>query len=666
MNTRTRIFVFLLVLSMGVRSQNLKKIDSIQNVLKKDLHDTTRIILLGLIVDEYFPQDLLRSEEIQSKILSIAEKGYASAEGPVKKFYAMSIYTSLNNIGYLHKKMGDVKTATDLYFRSLQVAEKENYLPGVSTSAFNIGALYKTMDNHDKAFEYYKIALDASKRAGYEAGEAQAYKSIGGYYKYKNDTAKALEYMNKAVEMYKRSDKNSDLSTCYNNIADLFIKTKNSQRALQYLQLALSINDSVKDKESRSIIYNNFARVYISLKKPDIAINNLKKAEILQAKVKFPEIYLTTQQCFYMAFLQKKEYKDALDRYQQYRKYSDSLNSKRNREELLSADMRHEFEKKELELRKEQDKKDALAFSEARKQKVITFSVCGVLIIVLIFSIFIYRNYKEKQKINIELADKNEEIHKQKELVEEKQKEIVDSINYARQIQKTLLANHELVNQTIPDSFVMFQPKDIVSGDFYWATRKGNLFYLAVCDSTGHGVPGAFMSLLNISFLNEALKEKGLEKPNEIFDFVRDRLIANISQAGRKDGMDGILICIDNNGKITYAAANNGPLTISDGIVKEFPADKMPVGKGEKEDPFTLYELPIRKGDMLYLYTDGYADQFGGPKGKKFKYKQLDDLLLTNFKLPVIEQENRLIAKFEEWKGKLEQVDDVCILGIRI
>ena len=190
--------------------------------------------------------------------------------------------------------------------------------------------------------------------------------------------------------------------------------------------------------------------------------------------------------------------------------------------------------------------------------------------------------------------------------------------------------------------------------------------YLAVCDSTGHGVPGAFMSLLNISFLNEAITEKRITAPNLILDYVRERLIGSVSQEGAQDGMDGVLLCIDkSSGKVSYSAANNSPMIVRAGEVIECASDKMPIGKGERIAPFSLHQLDLKKGDMLYLFTDGFADQFGGEKGKKFKQSQLRDCLVAGSSLGVQSQRAELERVFSEWKGKLDQVDDVCIIGIR-
>ena len=280
---------------------------------------------------------------------------------------------------------------------------------------------------------------------------------------------------------------------------------------------------------------------------------------------------------------------------------------------------------------------------------------------------YVFKNYKEKKKAN-------EIITEQKNLVEQKQREILDSMIYARRIQTALLAHSEFIDQNISKHFMLMKPKDIVSGDFYWAAKKNDRFYLAVCDSTGHGVPGAFMSLLNMGFLSEAVIEKQILEPDMIFNYVRERLISTISNEGQQDGFDGVLICIDrskktNSGekiKITYAAANCSPVIVSKSGIYIQSSDKMPVGKGIRDNLFQLHSIELDRNDTLYLYTDGYADQFGGPKGKKFMYKQLNQLLANIAEKDLHKQKEILTDTFEKWKGSLEQVDDVLVFGIKI
>ena len=220
--------------------------------------------------------------------------------------------------------------------------------------------------------------------------------------------------------------------------------------------------------------------------------------------------------------------------------------------------------------------------------------------------------------------------------------------------------------------FILYKPKDIVSGDFYWAHEINNKFYICTADCTGHGVPGAFMSMLNISYLNESIIEKNISKPDKVLNHIRNEIIHSLNPEGSeeesKDGMDCILACFDfSTYTLEYAAANNSFYIIRDKEIINCPADKMPVGKSPKDhEPFTLHTVSLKKGDTVYMLTDGLPDQFGGPKGKKFKYKQLEDILLENNQKSLQEQKEILSARFEDWKGNLEQVDDVCLIGVRV
>ena len=302
---------------------------------------------------------------------------------------------------------------------------------------------------------------------------------------------------------------------------------------------------------------------------------------------------------------------------------------------------------------------------------------------------------KEKlasEKLKIEekvkkLWSQSTAIHKEKERINElkieieaKHQEIIDSVNYAKRIQSALLASNKLLEDNLPEHFLLFQPKDIVSGDFYWATKlsfsgedaKGGGFCLVTADSTGHGVPGAIMSILNISCLSEAVNAQKLVLPNQILDYTRQRIMEHMandgSAEGGKDGMDAIICNFDfANNKLQFALANNPLWLIRDSELIEYKADKMPVGKAMGEiKPFTLQEIELKKNDLIIMITDGFADQFGGPKGKKFMYKPLKELLISLCQAPLKDIKTELIASFENWKGDSEQVDDVLIIGVRV
>lgn len=310
------------------------------------------------------------------------------------------------------------------------------------------------------------------------------------------------------------------------------------------------------------------------------------------------------------------------------------------------------------------DRPALINFTEvmADAQPTIAFlNLLFLFVITIIFFTFFRRENVLFQKAILE----------QKDIIEEKQKEILDSIAYAKRIQFSLLASESLLKTNLPDHFVLFKPKDVVSGDFYWATPTPEGFVFITADCTGHGVPGAFMSLLNISKLSQVINENKITRPDSILNNIRTEIIKALNAEGSeesKDGMDAVICKLDlANMKLQYAAANNPFYIIRNKELLTCKADKMPVGKGHDDSiSFTFNEIALQKGDLIYTFTDGYADQFGGPKGKKFKYKQLEELLLSICKLSLKEQSAVLGETFEAWKGQLDQVDDVLIIGIKL
>ncbi|MCD6065350.1 MAG: hypothetical protein K0S33_176 [Bacteroidetes bacterium] len=263
------------------------------------------------------------------------------------------------------------------------------------------------------------------------------------------------------------------------------------------------------------------------------------------------------------------------------------------------------------------------------------------------------------------------QIEEQKEVLEEKNREITDSINYAKRIQSALIPSEEEFTRHFKESFVLFKPKDIVSGDFYWVTKKNGMIFYATADCTGHGVPGGFMTMLGVSFLDQIINDSNILEPARVLDILRDRLISTLKQTGNagenKDGMDIVLCRIEEGSKkLTYSAANNSLYIYRDGSFNEYKPDKQPCGFYHELKPFTQKEIDLQPGDVIYTFTDGFADQFGGPKGKKFKYKKLEQAIIDFQVRPLSEQRNELNRSFENWRGNLEQIDDVCIIGIRL
>jgi len=297
-----------------------------------------------------------------------------------------------------------------------------------------------------------------------------------------------------------------------------------------------------------------------------------------------------------------------------------------------------------------------------------------VLILIIVISIFRWRTAqlaKEKKILEEKVQERTLELSYANGQLSVAIEDIKDSIHYAKRIQDSILPDDELFYKIMDDAFVLFKPKDIVSGDFYWVSNKNGLVIYATCDCTGHGVPGGFMTMLGSSYLNEIVNEKGITKPNEILNLLRERIINSLKQTGaegeNKDGMDMVICIYDKNTKtLSYSAANNGFYILRRGELIEFKPDKQPIGFYSEHKPFTGHSVSLEDGDIIYTFTDGYADQFGGPKGKKFKYKQLEDTLVNISHLPMQDQREILDEKIKEWMLDYEQVDDICLLGLKV
>jgi serine phosphatase RsbU (regulator of sigma subunit) len=286
---------------------------------------------------------------------------------------------------------------------------------------------------------------------------------------------------------------------------------------------------------------------------------------------------------------------------------------------------------------------------------------------------------ENERSLEQKVIERTEEVVRQKEEIQDKNqeleilyKQVTDSIHYAKRIQEAILPPQELFDQLMPNSFVLYKPKDIVSGDFYWLDKKGDSIYCAAVDCTGHGVPGAFMSIVGSNLLKDAVNNTNLYAPSEIMDKLNEgvasTLHVGLTEKQTKDGMDMTLVAIDYKKlELQFAAAFNPLYIVRDGQLIQHKADKFPVGAfvGETRK-FANCTVELKKGDTIYIFSDGYADQFGGPKGKKFMAGTFRNLLLEVSSLTAHEQKKRLDETIEKWRGQLEQVDDILIIGIKI
>jgi serine phosphatase RsbU (regulator of sigma subunit) len=562
------------------------------------------------------------------------------------------------SMGLIYQYKGDYGKSINYSLLALEFFETINNERQVTNLLTNIGNIYLSQQNYKKAEEYYlKALLKTGKRS------AMIHCNLGLLYTYTKQHAKALQYYATALEIYQKKGKRSGIGDVYTNMGIVYFNIKDFKKALELHLSAMKIYLEEGDKRRLNISHENLGAAYLELKDYKRSETHLLEALSIAREIGDKEGMQTSAVDLVELYQRMGDFKSAYDYDLLSSDIQDSLLNEESGRQIAEMNAKYESEKKDKDLLKkdaEISKQDA----RSRQQSIIIFSTIVGIILAAVLGLFIFRSYREKQKSSIAISE-------QKSIIELKNKEILDSIHYAKRIQGALLAGDQLLKNNLKEHFVLYKPKDIVSGDFYWAHRIDDKFLVCTADCTGHGVPGAFMSLLNIAFLNEITTEKKIIQPDKILNSVRDSIIITLNTEGNEesqDGMDCTLCCFDlKNKKLEYAAANNSFYMIRDGKLILRSADKMPVGKSPRDSvPFTLHTIDLREGDMIYALTDGYADQFGGPRGKKFKYKALEELLLANHHLPMSEQNKVLEHTIESWKGSLEQVDDILIIGIKI
>ncbi len=657
MNKKISLLLFFFFLTYQFSfSQN---IDSLRKELKKDYPIITKIHITNSIIEICKESEVSYFNEVLNGYLSKAKN---SIHKDTFKDFKSTYY---NNLGFISENNGDIKKALKYYSLSLKLAEKINSYGQIASSLQNLASLYDLMGDYPKALNYYYKSLAIKTKMNNKKGMANSLNSIAYVYTLlKNYDSTKINYL-KSAEIFKSLNNVESYAIVLNNIGFVFMEQHQLDSAKFYFTKTLDLKQ--KNKDNDFLIYS-----YINLSEIEFLKKNYKEAQSLGEKayeLAKKHGYLVDKQnvsnLLHEIYFKNGNTEKAYLTLIQHFAWRDKITNDENKSEVIRQQLKYENDKKLAKLKQEKLVQKAITDEKASKQRfIIIFGIIGFML-VCIFSFFLYKRFRLIQKQNLQ-------IEKQKEIIEEKQKEISDSINYAQRIQKSFLASEETFSSSFKEYFIYFNPKDIVSGDFYWANKIENQIYICVADSTGHGIPGAFMSLLNISLLNEALFSKEIKETNLLLDFVRKILILGLKQdetgTGGNDGMDCVFIKINlDTNKLTFSGANNPLWIVRENELINLKPDKMPVGRSPKKDiPFSVQEFQLQKGDSVYLFSDGFPDQFGGPKEKKFKYKAFEELLLKNVNSEMSSQKSEVEKVFLDWKGQIEQTDDVCVVGLKI
>lgn len=577
----------------------------------------------------------------------------------------------LVDYGNMHYMKGTYERSIGYYLKAMKYAEDLKDLESQAMAINNIGNVYFGMSKFDKAVEFYERAYKIYKKLGLEKKAALAMDNIGLIYLNQEKFDIALLYQVNALSMVEKLDDKKLLAEVLMNIGITNHGLKRYDNALRYFDRSVKIYKEMDSKPGLSVCYVNIGDTYKAQKKYKEAIAILEEGMKIAKEMGAKSHQKETARCLSEVYEDMGRHDKALEYYKVFTELKDSIFTLESSSQVNELSAKYETEKKQKEielLKKDKDLNDV----KLKGQRTLTISlIAGIGLILIVLGLMIYR-FKEKQKANVILEEKNSAIHAQKELISEKNKEITDSINYARKIQDAMLPSHKILNEYFKQNFVFYKPKDIISGDFYWATRKGDMVFIAAADCTGHGVPGALMSMIGISFLRQAINEMNITDPaqvlNRIHEMVVNTLNEDVSARESKDGMDMALLMVDIGKRKAAFSGAVRPLYIADRngfrIIK---GDRYSIGGVKSlEESFTTVDIDLTGGTSFYMFSDGFPDQFGEKSGKKFMIRSLQKLLFEVSTLPMEEQERRVSEIFGDWKGKLEQTDDVLLMGLKV
>lgn len=632
--------------------------DSLLNVIKTAKADSSKVraaSVLTRVIYKRLPDSCI---SISRKWLPLA----ITCKMPKSEanFYA--------NMAQAYKIKGILDSALALHLKGLKIREVIDDKQNIPDSYNGIAQTYLLLNNYPQAINYFNKSLEGYIKIGDKYSQSSVLNNFGTLYQQKKEFEKARDYILRSMVIKKELGNEKGYFMGLMNLGNIYVDLKQFKTADSCIFKFIEFSEKKKDMISVMVGYINIGT----------SMNKQKKfkegAEYFEKVIPFlPEINIIdysrhAYQGIADSYIGLGNFKSGYEYYRKYKILEDSMLLNDNLKQIKEMDVKYQSEKKDKELVLKDAEITKQEAESAKQQAQRNVFIVGFGLAALL-ALFIFRSYRQKQKDNTVIKKQKAEVEEQKHIIEEKQKEIVDSITYAKRLQEAILPSQADLKKNLPESFLLYLPKDIVAGDFYWMERIGDVVFIAAADSTGHGVPGAMVSVVCSNALNRAVLEFHIADPGKILDKARELVIQTFEKSGEevKDGMDISLAAVNLKTRmISWSGAHNPLWYQHNDQIIDVSANKQPIGKSEHYVPFKTHELELNKGDSVYLFTDGYADQFGGPKEKKFKYAPFKDLLLATSKLTPQDQKNELIKSFAAWKGELEQVDDVCVIGIRL
>lgn len=588
----------------------------------------------------------------------------------------LGLANTFNNMGIVYRRQGEYDKALDYYIQSLRKKEMLGNKEDLAASLNNIGGLYYFQKSYDKAEDYYEQALQLARELNDDEGMAAGYNNMALIYFEQEDYVKSMQYNQLALQVRERNNDVLGMATTHNNIGRIYEVNNDLEEAQKSYFKSLELYNKTGDNAGISNTLYNIGNLFLTKnnyrKAQSYLAESIQLSRITGNRPQLRDAYRGMSKCLY----ELGHYKEAFAYQEDFIALNDTIFNQENIEQMAEMEARYESDKKvrEIELLKKENEIDTLEQkAEIERAKIMRNTMAAGIGGSLVILLLLFNRYRVKQKANVQLGQQKMQIELANMQLAQKNTEITDSIKYAKHIQEAILPPHEEMKKLLPDSFVLYKPKDIVSGDFYWVEQWGNHTLVAAVDCTGHGVPGAFMSIVGYNLLSQAVNNLGLTRPSLILNALNKGVTSMLHQkhetSANKDGMDIALCSIDRkNNVLEFAGAYNSMYLVREGKLTEIKGDKFPVGMfvDEGSKLFNNHEIILQPGDTIYIFSDGYADQFGGEKGKKFKYKQFQELLLSIQSRSMDKQKQVLDETIERWRGNLEQVDDILVIGFRV
>ncbi len=612
------------------------------------------------------------------------------------------IAASYSAIASIYTAEAEYAKSLEYFNKAVKIETEIDNKEGLDYVFLGIGDIYRQQRDFENAVKYYGMAMDMAKEVGNKGLYNTAITLLGKVYGDQGNFVEALNYYNKVIGLAEAIEDDGNLGDCLFSIGQVYSKLQYDDEALGYFNRALEIGNRIKSKHLIASCLCSIGNIYMNKNSAQKAKQYAAQSLEVARESGEPVLIQNAAGLYSQAAKNMGDFKNALAMHELYSKTKDSAT---NVEEVKRfSTMEYTTKEEQLKMQAEKTKEIFAAEqskneAELKRQRTLRYTFTFGFLLVLVFMVVIFRALQQNKRKTLIITQQKEEVEKQRAiseqhraLAEEKNKEVLDSITYAKRLQDAILPPIKLIEQLLPDSFIIYKPKAIVAGDFYWLEKcqtknsAEEVILIAAADCTGHGVPGAMVSVVCSNALNRAVKEFHLTEPGKILDKTRDLVLDTFAQrndthlqqaaghriADIKDGMDISLLAICNdrsaNGsiKVEWSGANSPLWYIQDNEMKVIVADKQPIGRRDKLTPFTTHTLYLNKGDTIYLFSDGYADQFGGNEGKKFKSRQLQAKLKEMTLHTLKEQGEQLYRIFETWRGSLEQVDDVLMIGIKV